>query len=80
MNYEQLNTRYALWLADCLTEYNHKCGESRSHFEAPDCDDYDPCDVVEFSDTGDAYPHSYGGTGHVAKCVTPWIDSPHFCQ
>lgn len=71
---------YCQWQTDCLQEYNERFGEDRRYFEQPDeyPDDYEPGQLVEFSEDGDAYPHGRGGTGHIRKAVTPWKDSPHW--
>lgn len=68
---------YDRWEQDCLQEYNEKFGENRTLIES---DDYEPGDVVEFSEDGSAYPHGRGGTNHIPNAVTPWKDSPHFME
>jgi len=67
---------YTAWLKNCLREYNERFGESRKYYETPD-HDYDPGDLVEFSEAGDAYPHGIGGTAHIRDAVTPWEASSH---
>lgn len=68
------------WLADCLAEYNHRFSEDRQYCQAPELEPagYDPEQLVEFSENGDAYPHSAFGTGHIRAAVTSWNDSPHW--
>ena len=68
---------YENWQADCLAEWNERHGDNRRFACVPD-GDYMPGEVVEFSEGGDAYPHGCGGTGHVARAVTPWASSVHF--
>ena len=64
---------YDKWLKQALEEYNKKFKENRKYYEVPSTD-YDPADVVEFSDKGDAYPHGIGGTGHIPNAVTPYCN------
>lgn len=80
LKYQQFCQAYEKWQADCLEEYNKRYNEERKFFAMPDefPDDYEPGQLVEFAEDGDAYPHGYGGTGHITKCVTPWAKSPHF--
>jgi hypothetical protein len=80
--YKQWYARHELWQADCLREFNEKYGESRRYYCLPDeyPDDYEPGQLVEFAEDGDAYPHGAGGTNWIPKAVTPWRDSPHFTE
>jgi hypothetical protein len=71
------NAAYALWLQDCLAEWNDRFGDQRTLFAVP-AGDYEPGDLVEFAEDGDAYPHGCGGTSHVRRAVTPWEQSEHY--
>jgi len=69
---------YNRWLDDCLAEYNEKYGVNRTIHTITE-DDYDPDQLVAFSEMGSAYPHSTaGGTNWVPNAVTPWADSEHY--
>lgn len=68
----------AQWQSDCLAEFNERFGEQRTLYAAPEDGDYEPGDLVEFAENGDAYPHGRGGTGHITKAVTPWEKSEHY--
>lgn len=71
---------YNRWLDDCLAEYNEKYDENRT-IHTITSDDYDPDQLVEFSDVGSAYPHSAaGGTSWVPHAVTPWVNSTHYVK
>ena len=62
---------YRKWEDDCLAEYNEQYGENRILLrDAPE--DYNPDDVIEFSEEGEGYPHSIFGIGYIKDCVTPW--------
>jgi hypothetical protein len=80
MPYTEFCKRYDDWLAASLGEFNERYGENRTLHCVPDDCDYDPGDVVEFSEDGDAYPHGAGGTGHIRKAVTPWRESEFFVE
>lgn len=71
--------RYDRWREDCLHEFNETFGEKRKYYAIPD-HDYDPGEVVEFSESGEAYPHGRGGTNWIPRCVTPWERSPHYTR
>jgi len=80
--YKLFCEHYDRWLADCLVEFNQRYGESRKYTEFPEVypDDYDPGQLVEFAENGDAYPHGYGGTNWIPKAVTPWEQSEHYVK
>jgi hypothetical protein len=80
--YSQFCVEYDKWLQNCLGEFNQRYNEARKFYQLPDQfpDDYEPGQLVEFSEAGDAYPHGSGGTGHIRNAVTPWKDSPHFTE
>lgn len=67
---------YEQWLDDCLAEFNARYGEARKYHTAPA--EYDPGELVEFSDDGGAYLHGIGGTSFIPHVVTPWAESPHY--
>lgn len=73
---------YLAWLRECLLEFNERFQEERLYFCFPDKfpSDYNPGQLVEFAEDGDAYPHGAGGTGHIKCAVTPWAESPHFME
>lgn len=72
--------QYRAWLAHCLHQYNCAFGENRLYYCIPDPipEDYCPSQLVEFSESGDAYPHGLGGTNWIPKMATPWERSEFF--
>lgn len=72
--------RYSQWLNDCLVEYNSKVNFPRKYHQETVPQDYDPGDLVEFSEDGDAYPHGAGGTNWRPRMVTPWEKSKHYIE
>jgi hypothetical protein len=81
--YREFCVYWERWLDDCLIEFNDEFGEG-SHpgvrkYHQENCpEDYDPGDLVEFAENGDAYPHSRCGTNWIPKTVTPWEQSKHY--
>lgn len=77
---------YRRWLDAALEEFNSEYGEGstvgeRKYHQHSVPEDYNPDDLVEFSEDGDAYPHSEGGgTGHIRRAVTPWAKSEHYTE
>lgn len=74
------NRRYSQWLDDCLVEYNSKVRFPRKYHQETVPKDYDPGDLVEFSEDGDAYPHGASGTNWRPRMVTPWEKSKHYIE
>lgn len=73
---------YSQWLNDCLVEYNSKVDFPRKYHQEtlPDPVNYDPGDLVEFTEDGNAYPHSVCGTNYIPRMVTPWAESKHYIE
>ena len=68
---------YQAWERDCLREWNERYQDNRTATEVDD--ETDPSSIVEFSETGHAYP--YGRTtGYVQNAVTPWRESAHYLE
>lgn len=72
--------QYRLWLDDCLVEFNQKHGEKRLYHQDNCVVDYEPAQLVEFGQDGNAYPHGRGGTNVIYGAVTPWEQSKHFME
>ena len=75
--FEIFNAAYEQWQQDCLTQYNKRYGENRILYHHAG-EDYEPGNVVEFSEDGTAYPHGRGGTNYIPNVVTPWEKSEHY--
>ena len=73
---DEFEEAYECWLNDCLKEYNERYHENRTLYNYL-CDSETS---VEFSQTGDAYPHGIGGIGWIPTAVTPWKDSVHYVK
>ncbi|MCI0561560.1 MAG: hypothetical protein MN733_23985 [Nitrososphaera sp.] len=70
---------YRAWLDSALDELNAHFGEGthtghRLYHQESVPEDYEPGELVEFAEDGDAYPHGRGGTGHIRRAVTPWAE------
>lgn len=71
---------YDCWNQECLEEWNeqHQPPGTPARTHTSQDGETDSWLVVEIDESGDAYPHGIGGTGHVRRAVTPWADSPHY--
>lgn len=70
--------QYTLWLDACLKRFNERYDENRKYHQDNAPVDYNTQDLVEFTEDGDAYPHSNWGTGHVSHAVVAWENSEHY--
>lgn len=73
---------YQKWLDSALVEYNEKYADNRRfHQDSGDLpEDYNPGELVEFTEDGNAYPHSNSGTNYIPNAVTPWKESPFYIR
>ena len=71
---------YRQWLDRALEEFNAEregflvC-EPRPYHQYSVPEEYEPGDLVEIAENGDAYPHGIGGTNHIPadrSGITPW--------
>lgn len=63
------------WLNESLEEFNRIYGFNlgKRKYHSLNCPpNYNPNELVEFSDDGDAYPHSDWGTDHIVGAVIPF--------